>query len=378
MYCKKCDKHGKIGDIYCSECGTKLERKKIDIKISKKTKQIIISVLAVISLLLISYKTINYIYSPGFVAKKYFEAVINNNTDEIYSYIKEYEDTFVNQDTLKNKIDLVESVSGYKIVDIQKTNNQALVQFEYTVSGEIKTAYVLLYLDGNNFYIFDNWKIESAKLVENVTIKVPSKSKITLDDIDISKYLVDDEDEYYDVYEIPYMIAGEYKIVTELNDIKVEDDINIQDNQTYYINSIELSDEQVSAFENTAKNQINLIYSNAISGTLFDDISNNFNSNNNLEDIYKSLKSSFKNSSIKINSINITDIEYAAAAYDEKGNLAVTFKADYTINYTYNKNNIDVTDEYEGTSNIALSYLYVDNNYELYDINNTLNLKARW
>lgn len=372
MYCSKCNKKGKIGDIYCSECGEKL--KKQTIHISEKSRNVIITLLAVLLILFISFKTLECIYSPKTVATKYFEAVINNNTDKIYSYLDEYDSDFVSLDILKEKITLFENVEDYKIVNVEQINNESIVEFQYIISGTTKTAYVLLTKDNNNF-IFDNWKVDSSKLVENITIKVPKTSTITIDDKDISSYLKDD-DEYYDIYEIPYMINGTYTLKTTLNDITVEDEIEVEDNKTYYVNNIELDETLKTTLEDLSVDKLNYIYSNAIAGTNFDDIKTNLS--DNIEKEYKSLKRSFSNSNIRVNQVLITDIEESNATYDSQGNLQVTFVTDYSINYTYTANGTDTTNSNDSTSKVTLTFKYNNGTYELLDIVNLLNLKVRW
>lgn len=375
MYCKKCNKYGKFKDAYCSECGEKLTKKEIKFEISKKAKNTIIAILVFLAIIFISFNLLEYFTSPRYKAEKYFNAIVNNDIDKIYSYLEEYDSNFISKKILNEKIDLFENVDYYEIINIEETENEALVEFEYVISGKTQTAYVLLTKTYNK-YGFNNWKINSAKLIENINIKVPTGSVVTIDEQEITSYLKEDNNEYYDIYEIPYMISGEYKIKTVLNDITVEDKINVEDNKTYFVSNIELEKELKNTLENIALEKINYVYSNAIKNISFDEIKSNLNEN--MERIYKVLKRSFSANYIKINEVLLKDIEITNATYDREGNLQISFETDYNINYTYTQNDVETTANNESVSNMVLTFKHTDLGYELYDIVELLNLKVRW
>lgn len=371
MYCEKCNKVSKKGENYCSECGTKLKRK--EFKISDKSKNVIISFIFLLTVLIVVGFGLNYIGSPEFKSKEYFESVINNDADKIYSYLEDYKSDFVSKEILKEKMSLFENVEHYSIINVEKTEKNAIVEYEYQTSNEIKTIYVLLTKENDN--ILNSWHINSGKIKENIKIKVPTGSVITIDDKEITKYQNNDEDEYYDTYEIPYMISGEYQVKTTLNGITVEDEISVESNKTYYISHIDLEDELEDKFEDQAIDRLNDIYRNAINGTSYDEMKEKIP---NMEKTYKNLKRTFANSSLKINELIIKDAELKDATYNSEGNLEITFLVDYALNYTYNLNGEDKTNSNDSSSIVVLTFAYNSGEYTFYDLKNELNLKVRW
>ena len=373
MYCTKCNTKGKIGDVYCSECGTKLIRKKFDIKISNKVKKRIIIGLVSLIVILSSYKIVEYIYSPGFIAKNYFKAVINNNSSLIYTYLDEYESDFVSQDTLEEKMSLYEEVTSYKIENITYNNDNVIVEFSYVMDNNTYTAYVLLKKENNKFLIFNNYSVSSGNIVENVSFKVPTGTVITIDGIDITKYKTSDE--YYDLYEIPYMINGTYEVKTSINGIEHTEDVEVNDDVVYYLGNIELSDELGSSLENITKEKLNLIYSSIINDVSFDSISSNFNvDTSSLEKSYKTIKRSLESDYYKVNSFVITDAVVSSANYNSEGKLTVTFDVDYKINYTLSDNS--ETKEVESYSYIEVTFDYIDSTYTFYDLEKYIGLRS--
>ena len=372
MICKNCNKKGKIGDIYCDDCGSKLEKETIHL--SEKAIRNITIILITLLFLCTILKIITYMMSPSYIATKYFKAITENDTTKIYSYIEKNESDFVNEDILKEKMNLFENVDQYKIINTSENNNEAIVEFEYVIDNEVKTAYVKLNKTKNG--IFDIWNVESGKIIENISIKVPKNSDITVDGKDIKKYLKTGTNEYYDYYEIPYMIAGKYTIKTTNNDITVEDEIELESNHTYTVGKIELNNELADNLEKQTVETLNYLYTNAIQNKNYDEIKENLN--NKLENAYKSLRRTINQSNIKVNGMNIDDIQLDKATYDEEGNLEVTLVVDYMINYTYKVNGEEKTASNNATSKTTVTFVYQEGNYYLNDIVDYPSLKVRW
>lgn len=377
MYCKKCEKYRKSNDVYCEECGTKLEHKKREFKISKKAKKNILTTLIVLIVLIIIYLVTNYLLGPAKIATDYFKQVINNDVNGIYSYLDEYKGEFVSKDLLNKKLELIESVDSYKVVDVVEGENQAIVTYEYISNGTYNTARVLLKREPNKYLIFDKYSVESGKLVENVSIKVPTGSSVKVDEVDIKEYLKTTKDNY-DTYKIPYLVSGTYHIETELNGVKIEEDVKLASNETYVITNIDLEEELEKSLEQITKEKLNIIYTSAINKINYEEISSNFNSKSEMENIYKSLKRSFTYSNVQINAISFTDISIISATYDSNGRLMVKFDVDYQLNYEYTLNEEKVENTSTGYSTMIATFDYEENSYKLYEITSLPSLKVRW
>ena len=372
MYCKNCDRKGKKGEKFCSECGAKLTKERSAFKLSQKAKNTICILLSMFVMLTALYLIASYIFSPELAATKYFEAVINNNEGEIYSYLNVDESDFISKNLLSQKLAKFEKVDSYEIVNVEEYYNETIVEFLYTLStGEQKTA--LVSLSKEEGIIFNKWKVNSAKLTKNVVIKVPNNAIVTIDNIDIKKYEIADDNEYYNTYHIPYIISGEYKVKVSLNGVLVEDDVVFESNQTYYVGKFNLDDGLQRILESDTIEKLNYLYSNAIQDKQFKELND---VDNHIETSYKLLKRNVNNSNIKITSLQVTDATFEKAEYDEEGNLQVTFICDYNMSYTSN-NYPDGTNN-KGSSYTILTYKYVDGSYVLYDVDYLLDLKVRW
>lgn len=375
MFCKKCNKKGKKGEIYCNECGSKLKKERQEFKISTKTKYVILISTIIILLLFLIYNVTCYLLSPKMVAKTYFEDLISNDTTKIYSYIN-YESDFVSKEILEDKREKLK-VEDYEITNIKIEEKSATVRIEYESNGEYNNAYVLLDRNKNKYIIFDKYEIESGLIVQNVTFKVPSGSTITIDDKEIDKYKTNSKNEYFDYYIIPYMIKGSYEIKTSLNEINVTDEIEVISNQTYSINNVELDDDLETDLKQIALNKLELIYNSALSDKKFDEIKSNFNINsyNDLEDTYRSIKRGLNDSYIKINNIEFKETSIKRITYSDEGKLVITLDTDYNINGV-----IDLQDEKEFTSRnnryIKVTFDYIDGNYDVSNIGGILNIRG--
>lgn len=374
MFCKKCNKKGKKGEIYCNECGSKLKKERQEFKISKKTKYVILISTIIILLLFLAYNVTSYLLSPKMIAKTYFESLISNDNDRIYSYI-DYESDFVSKEILEEKREKLK-VEDYEITNIKVGENNSIVSIEYESNEEYNKAYVSLDRNKNKYLIFDEYEVESGLIVQNITFKVPSGSTITIDDKEIDKYKTNSKNEYFDYYVIPYMIKGNYEIKTSLNGINVTDEIEVNSNQTYSINNVELDDELETNLKQTALNKLALIYNSALADKIFDEIKSNFkiDSYKELEDTYRSIKRGLNASYIKVNNIEFKEASIKRITYSDEGKLVITLDTDYNINGV-----IDLQEEKEFTSKnnsyIKVIFDYVKGNYDVSDISTSLSIR---
>lgn len=328
-----------------------------------KNSKLIITILIILIVLILSGKIIKYINSPEYAANKYFKAIANNNYEEIYKLIDVDDSKLVSKKVLKDKISKM-NVDAYKIDSVQVADDNALVTYKYEYKNKINYASVLLRKSmKNKLLLFNNWKIQSSKVVNNITIKVPVKSIVKIDNIDIKEYLKESTEDY-DFYKIDEMISGKYKINIELqNGLKTEDEIEVKSDTTYLVGNIELEESIKEDVKNQLNNSLNILYSNAIENKNYDETGLN-----NLKNEYLYLKDKLNIRGYSLIDINFNDIDINSATYDTM--LKVTFNINY--NYHVELTNVDdvMTSDGNILTNITANFKEVDGKYILDSIDN--------
>ena len=333
MKCNKCGSKIKKDDVFCPECGKNL-KENILTKIGRilYNNRIKIFVTLIFIILLISiFNIICYVTGPVYMAKKYIKAAANNNYTEIYNLLDVDDSVIVSKKIMKEKIERLD-IDAYKLDEVNIIGDEALVTFKYEYNNEINYVSVLLRNSMiKKYYLFDNWKILSSKVANNVVIKVPKNSIVKLDNINIKEFKK--EEDNYDIYSIDEMFVGEYKILIELEKgLKIEDNVNIKSNETYTIGNIELEDKIKENLINQLESTFNNLYSNAIN-----EISYNDTGLNKFKYEYNYLKESLKNNNYILTDISFSDIDISEATYTT--NLEVTFNlnCNYTVEYKLNE-----------------------------------------
>lgn len=352
MYCLKCKKNGSIFDKYCKDCGGKLEHKKMDKKFKRKicVSSIVVVILTLICFL--GYNLFNYFISPDYTALNYFKAIINNDIDKIYSYLDAEDSTFVSKKILSEKINFFESVNNYKITHMTEYQNYIMVEISYSTNNSAEKAYIEL-AKTNNY--LKPYKVVSGKIANNITFKVPTGSKVIIDDIELTNSKTKDN---FDLYHFNHMIKGSYKVKIEINDIALEEEIDVEDNGTYTISNIKLNSELEEKIINKTREELNYIYSSILDNKTFGEIKNRFVSETSeLKSSYNSIKRTINSS---ITNVEFIDFEVKKVTYSSSGKLAITYLVDQ---------NITMNEKTNSYSNyITVEYDYINNAYELYDV----------
>lgn len=256
----------------------------------------------------------------------------------------------------------IKSVFGFNII----TNFLILMTYSYEISGKSYISNVSL--SRTNDTIWGSWKVNSGQISKNIVLKFPKNSVVTIDDIDIKKYLdekssTDDSD----IYKIDYMTTGEYQVkVTLEGGTEVSDTITISDNQSYSLGQITLKDEQKSKVQELAKNLMTDLYT----GIMNDTSATEMGYNSDIQKIYKDLKYQYKQSNFKINQIEYTDLEVISAQYNSDSKLEVTFQTEYNYTITYNTDT-----NYSGTNRgyVTIVFDYSNNSYTIKNMENFKN-----
>lgn len=345
---------------------------KIKSKLTRKVQIIILTAILVLVAFTCVYKIGKYFTSPKYIASKYIDEIIDNDISGIYNYVDDSEDTFVSEDILKNKMTSLDDVEDYSIISVDYSKKYAYVAFEYESKGNAYVSYVQLKKDGNKLLIYDNWKVESAKVSKNVVFKVLTDSEIEIDDEDVSKYLnKNDNDNNYDTYEIPAMITGTYKITAKLpNGITMDKNITVDTDKTYILAKVDLETDLKYNLQDKVLDNLNSLYKNAVAGKSYSDIKNDYV--NDLDSLYKSIKRNISYNNATVKKLVFSEIEIKSVCFNDKGNLELEIIADYDMDYTYTVDNKTINDSKSKYMNLLVELSYENDNFELLDISNSM------
>lgn len=336
-----------------------------------KHSKLIITILVILIVLVIGGKIIGYLNGPEYIANKYFKAIANNDYNEIYKLIDVEDSKLVSKKVLKEKIKSLD-IDAYEVDSVQISDDNALITYKYEHNNQVYMASVLLRKSmRNKLLLFNNWKVQSSKVVNDVTIKVPVNSVVKVDNTDIKEFLNESTDEY-DIYTIDEMISGKYTVSIELeNGLKAEDEIEVSSDSTYAVGNIKLEDSVKTELQNQLNNYLTTMYNNAIVNKNYDEIGLD-----KLKDEYLYLKNSLQNNGYTLTSISFSDISVSNATYDTM--LEVTFSVNCNYNIDYKNNDETKTYNGSGSTEITATFKLEDGKYILDSIKNLpINFRIR-
>ena len=403
MFCGECGTKNDKDSMFCSNCGSKLKTKKqrnnikvVDSKqknpIPKKTKIIICIMLIVALLLGICYKIGSDLTSPKKVAEKYIDAVINNKTNILYSYLEiDGDKTFASKKIFSSIMENGSNdlnIVNYKINDVEKNDLSAVVKFTYTVkgfSGEKSDSINLIKQKTKKYFLFDDWRISDLStdnmIVENYTIKTIKNSKLTFSGVKVdSKYLDEEKSSSsQDVYVLPLVFNKEVKLEVALkNGLKFEKKVTpsvYRNSYTVDFDEDNLSIKEKEELVSSFKVILSDIYSDAINGNGYKSIEPKYKKDNldltNLEKNYNNFLNDLMTSNNKLTSISFKEGTIYDINLDENGyfktKIRVTY--DYKVDYTDNNGEL-ITFQSSSYDYFILTLGYNDTKYYLVDINN--------
>lgn len=343
MKCEKCNHIQKKGEKYCENCGIKFGAyKRMEPILSKKAQIGILATVIAFLLFFCGYQIGNYMTSPSWIARNYFEKVVNNDISAIYKLVGENDSTFYNQNLLKEKMELFETVDSYQILAVDIQGREALVTFEYYLENDSKAYYanVKLYRNSKKKWLFyDNWNVESGKVVENITIEAPKNASVTIDGIDIKEFKNSEKStDTIDVYQIETMVAGTYEVQIKMNhDITATENIEVTDHATYTLGDVTLPDTVKEELENKTLELVRTLYTGATLNQTFESIQSSLHDVSDLdmiEDRYIALKRSIQNGLIQYQTIDISRISLQLATYQD-GKWVITMTMTHHDSGTY-------------------------------------------
>ncbi len=420
MFCGECGTKNEEGALFCENCGAKLveekpakQPKKVSnskqassesfgtkLKKMSMVKKILLGVaLAIVIILIVAYAVINNKLSPKKIAKDYFMAVVNMDTDKLYQYMdidkneftsKEMFDKLAENNLNDDKIKL----ANYKMGNVEKSNNglTATVTISYVEEGDDDTETVKVTLvkqKSKKYLFFEDWHISNSMSVMDTTkdykIKVLKDSKVTIEGIEVDKKYIDKDssDGTYDVYKMPAMFKTKYNMKIELPlGFEVEDTLNLSSyysSYTYSLNEDKLPENVKKQLIETTKKGIQTLYNGAKDQKPFDEIKNEFEYEgsdlSNLKKTYESLSKSLSGSDLS--AIEFTAIELDSFTTTEKGFRAY-IDADYKYTVSYTSGSETKTHDSNSSDSMTIYYSYSDNAFKITDAGSLVTYFSRY
>lgn len=408
MFCGECGTKNEKNAQFCENCGAKLVEEKpvtknlksasdpkktnnesFSTKLKKmpKKKKILLGVVAaVIVVLIVAYAVISNKLSPKTIAKDYFLAVANVDTDKLYQYMDIEKSEFTNKDmfvklaTRNYDEDDQMKFSNYKIGKVEKNNNglTATVSISYMIEGEDEPETVKVSLvkqKSKKYLFFDDWRISNNMAVmdtkKDYQIKVLKDTKLTIEGIEVDKKYIDKEssNETYDVYKMPAMFTEKYEMKLALPlGFEVEDTVNVSNysSYTFRLDENNLPQNVKKQILETAQTGLQTLYNGAIAKKSFDEIKDVFAYTDAdlsaLQKTYTSLSNSLSNlSAIEFTEVALSDFELTEDGY----RAYIKTKYKYTVSYTSG----DETKTHDSSSSdsMYIYYAYHNNEFKMID-----------
>ena len=395
MFCGECGTKNDTTSTFCCECGAKLVQEQVNVNnniptnnanvapkkpMSKKSKIIIAVVVAIAALLGVGYKVGSDMTSPKSVAKEFFEAMRNKDSDAIYKHLEiEGDKTFVSKKAFKKVMDKeldddLSKIQNYKISEVTYSDDKltAKVKISYTVEGyttEKSETINLVKKEDKKLLFFDNWAIADltakSMVIEDYEITVDKDAKITYDGIKVADKYLDKEEsnDTKDVYKLPQVFMASTDVVVKLsNGIKLEKEVNpssYSKSKTITFDENNLSKEQQNDLKTKGQEVFNNIYGSIIAGKKFSEIKSQYQQKGvdimNLETNYDTLANNLSKATNKLTSFEVATISIYDASLTSDGNIEVKFRVKY--NYTISK-----------TSSTGEETTYSDDDYNYMNI----------
>ena len=350
--------------------------------------KIFIKLILILVLIIAIHGYLVKLNSPTTIANKYFIAIINEDENDLYKLMDLKEGKFTTIKMLKKVLknnsvnDKNKEILKHKVKETKYNDeNNASVIVEYLVKGLSKTQRMTIELNKSKtkkWLIYDNWKASTNKysIAEDFEIKVQSGSIVEIENIKLDKTYLNKKKttKNDDIYTIPVMYTGKYKIKAELsNGITTEELVNVNTKSSYSpsLSSQILEENSEKKLSKQALKDLQIIYDAAIDNKSFSKIKSKFEYKDcNLEKLEKSYNE-FKNDLSKNNILTKIDFNEAVVGSiytteDKILNVSVTAKSKYTVKYEENgkkKKHSDKASDY-----VTLYYKIIDNEYKLVDV----------
>ena len=367
MFCPECGQKNENSARFCENCGTslpenrkikktktftfsKLEITKLKQSITKKQKITYSIVLAIILCCTSFYMYGKIITNPKNIAKNYFLAQMQSDSDTLYDYLDIEKSEFTTKELFKkivkkdqNPIQLI----NYKIgkPSISKDGLTATVPISYITkqNNHIQSTSIQLKKTTNKKYVFFNeWKISNTSTITKtgIKLKVVKDSIVKIEGITVDKkYLLKEQSSNFDIYELPSVLTNTYEIkVTLPNQYEMIEEVTFSPfTEQKTINNFSLNEDQIS-----------------LNKKEFDEIRFHYQyDHDNLSDLknqYQTLKQAIEKNTFTISNIQFTDIIIKNIDITNQGNLIISFRTNGNYDATYQN----------GSEPIVVNQSYID------------------
>ena len=360
---------------------------------SKKKKISIIIGVIVVLILIILYIIGNILTDPKRIAKEYFEANINYDADQLYSYLDIEKSEFTTKAVFEKIISRQKEeekeepeITNYKVTDTSTSDSglSMTVTITYTEKGKTSdsTAKILLTKDKKNkYFFFDNWKIanDTLETKEDFELTVLKDSTITLEGIKVDQKYIDQEKSTstMDVYVLPALFSMPYQMKIELPiGITLEDELDVNsysNSETIHFDEDHLTEEEKTKLTDQAKKDLSTFYQGIIDQKSFADIQSQFEGEGiNLDDLkeeYEDAEEKIQSSrSSTLKKIDFQEAEIRNMELDENGYFTMYLSVSYEYTISYEEDGETKERTSSSSDGIYVSYSFVENTYHLVDV----------
>lgn len=388
MFCPECGKKNPKGSKFCEECGAELVSNSKEVKevkaiskkpMDKKTKLLFGTIALIVVLFVGFFCVLSSKYKPVNIAKDYFLASANADTDKLYTYLGVKDNDFTSKKLFKKVSQIKkQELLNYSVTSEKKSVDglTSTVKINYTLRGESSASVATIHLvkdKKNKFLFFDNWKIsnESSAIVTDYRISAPKDSTVKLEGITLDKKYLDKENSStYDVYVIPEILKGKYDAsVTFKNGLTLEGVITVSTYGNSSLTSLNVSEEEEAKIEKKLPEIINSLYQNAIDKKAFNDIKKAFEYDganlSDLESAYNSFMTSISSSGLTKFTVKEAKISNTKLSGSY---VAITTKVSYEYSVTKSWFGEERTNNKEDSSTMYLYFDYSNGEYKLVDM----------
>ena len=328
MYCPNCGKLNSPEDAYCTECGSELidnqnfpafdfehlwQKLRSGIgALYKKTRlffndhpKIALPIAALVGCFLLISILNATVFSGKSVARRYFKALMNNDSRAVYSCLDLPKSEFVNASAFdefyKSLGYQARDVGNYKIVEKSSSDSALTLSYgiTYYLRGESSTHSTSVQVVNSPLFfgLINRYKVLSGYVSSNFEILVPSGSSVAVDGIALS-----DPTAYegYDRFSIPSLFCTEHTIEVS-HPLGYAEESFIPSpgyGDSYTLSYVSYNSDTANAVYAQAQTQLNTILAAALARQQFPDgIVKYSGTSGNVDEAFASLQSDLYNTS---------------------------------------------------------------------------------
>lgn len=418
MFCPECGQKNDDGNKVCFNCGAQLidnsndlgsissfdfDKLKSDVgkatgfvkktlpskeSIMQNKKKLIPfgAAMAVVLCIIVLFSIGKSINSPKKVALKYFDAVFSEQYEKAFSYVNLSSesdgqgenlvtaDMYANYMRNRNSQMYVGEILNREIMDNEYGENNNLKK-EYTINY-VSSSYsdsgyysVKLVKTGKKkLLFFDEYKVlnDSLPVLNNITLVVPNGASVTIDNIELKNYVLDEED-HTQRYVISQIIGYDHIVKVFGNSVE-------ETSKTY---SFENGDEETIScrinkkFNDALIKKINDSLKALVSGAAIKKPFSELGVDQAFNDVYLSLQNTFDSEKIKSATVTEVDIDKDDDGTLYTNGIDVYTRISYVKEWTSSWSGKTETSEYTGSLDYEIG-LYYDVESASWEIENVM------